>query len=190
MSLMQGRAERFTERLPGDRAKLKELIVYISAKCQDDPAFGAVKLNKILFRADFQAYRLRGSPVTGAAYFRLKHGPAPKAMMPVMRELHEDEAVRTQRRMVGAREQKRPIALRPANLKHFSGEDIAIVDSVIDDLWGKPAITVSAESHGIQWQTRGDKEPIPYESAWLSDEPVTADDEDRARELVRELPIS
>jgi Protein of unknown function (DUF4065) len=191
MSVMDGRAEKFTERisLPGDTARLKELIVYIALRCQDDPAFGAIKLNKILFRADFQSYRQRGKPITGTAYFRLKHGPAPKAMKPVSDELHREDAVRTQRRFVGGHEQKRPIALRPANLEYFDGGDIAIVDEVITDLWGKSASAVSEQSHGVQWMTRADKDPIPYEAAFLSDEPVTADDIERARELIEELGI-
>jgi len=191
MSVMQGRERKFTERvrLPGDDFRLKEMIVYVSSKCQDDPGFGAVKLNKILFWADFRAYRLRGRPITGAAYFRLKLGPAPRAMVPIMTELHQDDAVRTQRRIVGGLEQMRPIALRPANLDHFSGEDISIVDDVIGEMWGMSATAVSLDSHGIQWQTRLDKQPIPYEAAYLSDEPVTADDRERAHELVRELGI-
>jgi Protein of unknown function (DUF4065) len=185
------RKDRLTERisLPGDNNRLKELIVYISAKCQDDPAFGAVKLNKILFQADFRAYRLRGKPITGASYFRLKHGPAPKALMPIMSELHQDDAVRTQRRIVGGQEQKRPIALRPPDLRYFSGEEIAIVDDIINELWGKSATAVSEESHGIQWKTRADRDPIPYESAYLSDDPVTLDDIQRAEELIRKLGI-
>lgn len=191
MPLMDGRTARFTERvqLPGDQARLKEMIVYISAKCQDDPAFGAIKLNKILFWADFRAHRLRGRPITGTAYFRLPLGPAPRAMLPVLRELHQDDAVKTQRRLVAGQQQKRPIALRPPDLKYFDAEDIAIVDGIIEELWGKTATAVSAESHGIQWQTRFDKDPIPYEAAYLSDEPVTADDIDRAHELIRDLDI-
>jgi hypothetical protein len=191
MSVMQGRDKRFTDRvrLPGDDFRLKEMIVYVASKCQDDPGFGAVKLNKILFWADFRAYRLRGKPITGTAYFRLRLGPAPRAMLPIMTELHRDDAVRTQRRIVGGREQKRPIALRPANLEHFSGEDISIIDDVIRELWGMSATAVSLDSHGIQWETRHNKEPIPYEAAYLSDDPVTADDKERARELVRELNI-
>jgi hypothetical protein len=191
MAIMKRRKPSLTERvsLPGDDNRLKELIVYIASKCQDDPAFGAIKLNKILFHADFRAYRLRGKPITGTPYFRLKHGPAPQAMVPIMRELHQDDAVRTQRRIVGGREQRRPIALRPADLSYFSGEDIAIVDSVIDELWGQSATAVSEHSHGIQWQTRFDRDPIPYESAYLSDDPVTLDDIQRAQELIRELGI-
>ena len=67
--------------------------------------------------------------------------------------------------------------------------DIAIVDVMIDALWGKTAAEVSAESHGIQWTTRRDMDPIPYEAAYLSDAPVSVDDRLRAEELVAELGI-
>jgi hypothetical protein len=40
---------------PND-AKLRELILLISEWCQADPKFGAIKLNKLLFHADFSAF--------------------------------------------------------------------------------------------------------------------------------------
>jgi hypothetical protein len=189
--IMAGRESKFTERvsLKGTESRLKELVVYIASMCQDDPAFGAVKLNKVLFNADFRSQRLRGRPVTGAAYFRLPAGPAPRAMLPTLRELHQEGALLTQQRLVGGKVQKRPVALRLAHLDAFDGMDIAIVDQVIDELWGKSATAVSNESHGVQWRTRSNKDPIPYEAAYLSDDPVTADDVCRAEELIRELRI-
>ena len=81
------------------------------------------------------------------------------------------------------------MALRVPKLDLFDGQDIAIVDSVIEDLWGKSASAVSAKSHGVQWQTRSNHDPIPYEAAYLSDAPVTAYERSRAEELVRELGI-
>jgi hypothetical protein len=190
--VMAGRERRFTERfdLAGTDNRLKELVVYIASKCQDDPAFGAVKLNKILFKADFRSHRLRGRPITGAPYFRLPAGPAPRNLVPVMRELHQDDSVRTQIRMVGGKEQKRPVALRLPKLDMFDGTDIAILDQVIEELWGKSATAVSEESHGVQWQTRANQDPIPYEAAYLSDAPVTAYERARAEELAKELRIS
>jgi Antitoxin SocA-like, Panacea domain len=189
--VMEGREGRFTERvdLAGTDSRLKELVVYIASKCQDDPAFGAVKLNKILFHADFRSQRRRGRPITGVPYFRLQQGPAPRNMVPIMNELHQEEAVRTQRRLVGGREQKRPVALRLPNLERFDGLDIAIVDEVIEEQWGKSATAVSAESHGVQWRTRANQDPIPYEAAYLSDAPVTAYERVRAEELARDLHI-
>lgn len=189
MGEMADRINRFSERvsLPNDAARLKEMIIYISGKCQDDIYFGATKLNKILFKSDFRSFKRRGQPITGTAYFRLRAGPAPRAMVPIMRELHAEDAIATQRRWVWGREQRRPIALRPANLRIFDGEDIAIVDEVIAELWNLSATEASRESHGIQWVTRDNQDPIPYETALLSDEPPTADDIVRADEIAREL---
>ena len=45
--------------------KFKELVLHISQKCADDPSFGAVKLNKILFFADFASSAHYGTPITG-----------------------------------------------------------------------------------------------------------------------------
>ena len=35
------------------RKRLRELILFIAERCLNNPTFGAVKLNKILFFADF-----------------------------------------------------------------------------------------------------------------------------------------
>jgi len=44
--------------------KFRELILYIARKSEDDPKFGAVKLNKILFFSDFAAFRAFGKIVS------------------------------------------------------------------------------------------------------------------------------
>ena len=188
---MQERAGKLHEqvRVINGEEKLRELVVYISSKCQEDPGFGRVKLNKVLFHSDFRAYRRWRHPITGTPYRRLPQGPAPRYMVRVLDELHRTDALRTQIRMVGDKEQKRPIALRLPNLDYFSGKEIAMVDEVISELWGKTATAVSIESHGIQWSTRNHLDPMPYESALLSDDPVTADDVLRAKELVKGLGI-
>ena len=52
--------------MPGldGEVRLLELILYVAEKCQDDPKFGATKLNKILWWADFLAYAQHGTPIT------------------------------------------------------------------------------------------------------------------------------
>ena len=51
--------------------KLRELVVLVANKSEGDPHFGAVKLNKILYYAEFQAFRILGSPIAGATYIDL-----------------------------------------------------------------------------------------------------------------------
>jgi hypothetical protein len=40
----------------GETKKLQELILYVAKMSEGDPAFGAIKLNKLLFYSDFRAF--------------------------------------------------------------------------------------------------------------------------------------
>ena len=189
MTTREPRSNQLTYRvaLPGGQKRLRELIVYISQRCEGDNWFGATKLNKILLYADFFSFLRHGMPVTGEAYQRLEKGPAPKAMKPVMAEMVGQGEVDIHKRDIAGKTQHRIRALREPDLTIFTGRDIALVDEVIRRLWNKTATEVSRFSHGIQWQTRFDLDPIPYEAAYLSDDPVTDADVARTNELAREF---
>lgn len=161
--------------LPGGAPKrLAEAILYVCGVCETDAAFGMIRLNKILFEADFLSFGLRGVPITGVRYQRLEHGPAPKAMVPRLRDLQERQDLVIRRADFIGRPQQRPIPLRNADLSIFSGEDIALLDQVIKESWGKTGAEVSELSHRMAWKTRENGDDIPYEAAWLSNEPPTA----------------
>jgi hypothetical protein len=85
--------------------KSRGLIVYIAHKTGDDPRFGDIKLNKVLYFADFRAYDELGQPITGARYQKLEWGPAPRALLPVRHELENDGAVRVTKRWAGTHRQ-------------------------------------------------------------------------------------
>src|ERR1700688_4900638 len=91
--------------LPGGQRRLREAVLYVSQKCEQAPYFGKVKLNKIIWRADFESFAQRGQPVTGWQYQRLKQGPAPVEMLPVLNELQADGLLRIQKTMEGEYEQ-------------------------------------------------------------------------------------
>ena len=44
-----------------NEGKFRELILYVARRSEDDKYFGAVKLNKILYFSDFNAYRELGN---------------------------------------------------------------------------------------------------------------------------------
>lgn len=173
--------------MKGGQARLRELILYISEKCAGDRTFGATKLNKILFHSDFRSFERFGRPITGEIYRCLERGPAPAAMFPVRREMVAEGILLVQHMDYGGQDQHRPIPLRPADLQWFSGRDIALVGEVIEELWGKTATVVSSESHTVQWRTCRLGKDIPYQAAYLSDEPFTPGDIASTEELAREL---
>jgi len=65
------------------------------------PQFGSTKLNKVLFQADFTAYRRRGDSITAFEYQALERGPTLRKMKPVLRGLKNSNAVAIERHSVG-----------------------------------------------------------------------------------------
>ena len=177
----------FPKMAPDER--LRELILYISARCSEDPTFGAIKLNKILYFADFLSYGMTGEPVTGAAYMRLRRGPAPRRLLPVRDKMIEDGELVIQKRRVYQHEQHRTIPLREPVLDSFRPHDISVVDELIQVFWGKTAEEVSDLSHGAAWEIAGDQENIPYQAAYLSNEGVTQDDIEKAKAVAAEFGL-
>lgn len=164
--------------------KLAQLILYIAAQCECDERFGATKLNKILFYADFVAYLQREEPITGQEYVRLEKGPAPRRLKPVLEELYRAGLAAEQQRIYFGYTQKRTVALKLPDLAVFGGDEIAIVDRVIETLRGLNAAEVSYLSHQFPgWHCVPPGETIPYETALLDSSPVTEEEEARIEEL-------
>lgn len=170
--------------------KFKELIVYIAAKAQDDPAFGAIKLNKILYYADFAAYRQLDAPITGAAYFKLREGPAPRQLLAARDELIDEGRLQIEERRHFTYLQKR-LAPSPGcapDPEFLRPEERELVDRVIEFFWGKSAREVSDYSHREPgWILAEDRAEIPYESAWLSADPIDQETEEAAQRIGAKL---
>jgi hypothetical protein len=77
--------------LSGGQRRLKEAILYVAQRGQQMAFFGRIKLNKILWRADFKSFYERRQPVTGRTYQKLEFGPALVEMWPVMNDLLRDD---------------------------------------------------------------------------------------------------
>ncbi len=156
-------------RINYDVDKLRELVLYISRRSEGDHCFGAVKLNKILFYVDFLAYRHFGMPITGAEYQKLNHGPAPRQLRPLRDRMEREGALAVRKTKFGGYAQHRTLALREPILGKFTAEEIALVDEIIQELWGDNASEVSARSHRfVGWQLAKLGETIPYSVALLT----------------------
>ncbi|WP_158531560.1 Panacea domain-containing protein [Hyphomonas sp. GM-8P] len=169
------------------RQRFRELVLYICKKCENQEYFGATKLNKILYYSDFAAYQRLELPITGAAYRKLKFGPAPEAMVPIRDEMIENGLVRIdERNYPSNRNEKRLIALREPDVSLFIRAEIEIVDEIIEKFKHKNGTEVSDLSHDIRWKTVEMNTLMPYDMVWLSDEPVTQEDIKRTRELAKQ----
>jgi hypothetical protein len=155
--------------------KFAELILYVCQKSAYDVTFGATKLNKILYFSDFLAYGKWGEPITGAEYQNLKRGPAPRRLIPVRKELEDQDALAIQPvQLSNGFVQHRPINLREPDITLFKGNEIALVDEVIATLKGLNATEASDLSHlDVGWKFTEEGETIDYRTVFLSDDPLT-----------------
>lgn len=161
-------------------------MLYIASKCAEHPKFGATKLNKILFFSDFLAFRRDGTAITGATYMKLKHGPGPRRLLPVQERLLDEKAAAIQERVFLSGTQKRLVALRPPDLKLFTGEQIELVHNVIDAFRDATAEQVSEFSHCRIWEAADENEEIPYEATFIADDKLTNEDRERGEALAHE----
>jgi hypothetical protein len=174
-------------RLPGGQDRLKQMILYIADQCAAAERFGLIKLNKILWKSDFDAFAARGAPVTGRDYQRLELGPAPKEMAPLYRDMLREGLIRVETVDFGEDVvEKRTIPLVSFDLSLFSEEDIRFVDAAIAYYWTMTGTETSDDSHGVAWKTHNNGDPLPYELARLSDRPLSPDVQSRIASRARE----
>jgi hypothetical protein len=177
----------YSKHLPGGaRERLRELILYVSERCEKSKRFGMIKLNKIIWRADFTAFEKRRVPITGAGYHKLKLGPAPVEMRPVLEEMRAKHEIEIDSVDFDTKSEKRVIAILPANVNYFSVDDLKFVDAAIEYYWDKSGTEASDDSHGIAWKTRQEREKIPYEAIFLNDAPLGADAKRKFAKMARE----
>jgi hypothetical protein len=171
-----------------DGTNFSELMLYISSRCEADPTFGAVKLNKILFYSDFYAYRTLGESITGATYQKLPEGPAPREMLPERRRLIQSDRATLEPRPYFSGVQHRVVPSAKYNFQtideYISPQQREVVEEVISFFEGKTAREVSDYSHREPgWNLVDFREDIPYETAWLSTDPPEEDERNLAEDL-------
>ena len=170
-----------------DSHKFSELILYIAKRSEDDPRFGATKLNKLLYYMDTRSYLELGHPITGATYRRSQQGPVPFDVVQAKRQLVDAGHAKIEWRPYFNYRQERLVALRDADISCLNEQERQIVDDVLEQLWDYNGAELSGISHKEWgWQITGNYEDIPYELAWLSSEPVPIEAIERGLQIAKE----
>lgn len=148
------------------RTKFKQLVLHICANC-DPERLGAVKLHKILYLADMVQFALHGNAITGSTYVKRPLGPMSRHLLPVLRELQQDGAIRVSVTDYFRFKKTNYHAANDADLSLFSEEEIALIRDVIDFVANQnTAKTISDFSHTRAWEMAEYGEEIPYHSAF------------------------
>lgn len=165
------------ERRATSDERLASVIEYVVAGMAEsgDPHRGVVKLNKIIWWADQEAFRRFGYSVTGSAYQRLQQGPVPYRFPPVRESLVASSKVVITKQDVGAPKPATVLELGPRSQlaevhRLLSSDDISMLDESLAKFHGWTGKQASDFSHqeSIGWQNADDGDLIP-DSAWLID---------------------
>lgn len=187
--------EMFHHMQPKEHAKMRALILHVADRYADDPSFGSVKLNKVLFHADFSAYANLGDSLTRYEYRAQQEGPVLYAMLPVLNEMSSDDRISFKQVDDWAFPQDRIEAHEEPNLDLFSEAEQEVIESSIERLRGMSSDEVTDAAHRFPgwihaWQ-RGKGSTIPYESVFWDDATELEDWEEAvAKDLAAELGIS
>ncbi|MBI1729212.1 SocA family protein [Candidatus Acetothermia bacterium] len=181
-----------TEQQSGD-VKLEELIVFFAQECIGDKHFGATKLNKLLFTADFWAHAYLGRSITGTKYIRQQFGPTPDPdlFLKIRQSLIDDGRITIVGEETYRGIRQRPIALTEPNLQIFDKNEIALCRDIIEFLRPLYGVESSEWSHEFPgWQYTNEGDTIPYESVFLwRKEPVTQEDKEWAKSIGQQLGL-
>jgi hypothetical protein len=150
-------------------AKFNELVLLLARRSADDPRMSRVKLNKLLYRSDFEAFRLLGRSITGAAYVRGEHGPMAAELPWAEERLGERGYLTWRHEQAGPHEQKIPVAIEDPDESQFSDDELAIIERALLELapYGGKGASDWSHEESAGWRVRGDDEAITYESGLI-----------------------
>ena len=129
----------------------------------------STEINKLLFYADFLAYKTHGRSLTGSAYAKLPYGPVPDGFRGLEERLERDE-------LFVAREVEFPTGKlgieyrrgRNADTQSFvlNAEDEQVLEFVCKEMGGRGSLRISERSHQERaWQETEDCQKISYHLA-------------------------
>jgi hypothetical protein len=158
-----GKIRANVENFQVDMEKMKNLIHHICARC-DRPFLSKVRLNKILWFCDVEAYRRLGSPITGETYVKQKFGPVPSHVDEALRTLGEEGKLVEREAPSYDFTKKEFVSLKRPDVSGLTQQEIEIANEIASNLCDNLTTDEIIEiSHGILWQTADMGEALPYE---------------------------
>jgi len=144
--------------------RLGALLHYIIAQVPSEQ-LGAVKLNKIAWFADRDAFIRLGRTISGREYIKLERGPVPSGVEAEIDHLKRAGAILERRVNVVDYSRREFELVASADPSAFSAEEKSIIDDVIKFVRDKSAAEISEISHDEVWAEHDLGETIPMHRA-------------------------
>ena len=160
--------------------KTEKVILYIANKLKDEPNYGSVMLNKILYFVDHISYLKYDTSITSFKYIKQKRGPtpAPSEFLPLIMKLVNQKRLRIESKERLGYIQKRFIADETPELDtSLSGQEVALIDGIISECSKYSGNDLSNITHNmLAWQIAEPMQELPPFTFLLSAQAVTDSD--------------
>jgi len=152
-----------------NQAIFKEMVLYITARCLNNPASNSAYLNKILYYSDFLWYGYTGVAMSNEIYVREKDGPIPVHLLETSRELEAESKLNIAAQDGNGKAQPQPDGSAAPSIASLTDEQKEFIDQVIAAIAAKNASAVSnlIAHQDLSWQYLSNGETIPYETVFF-----------------------
>jgi len=147
--------------------KFKEVLLYILNKVGSKPNIGETAIYKFLYFIDFDYYEKYEEQLIGASYRKNKHGPTPIEFGKIVHKMIEEEEITKIENKYFEYTQTKYLPLRKPDLSKLNGNEIEVINNVLNRLSDMNANQISDYSHNdVPWLTTEEQEIIEYESVF------------------------
>ena len=147
--------------------KFKQVLLYVLEKVGAKPNVGETVIYKLLYFIDFDYYEKYEKQLMGLTYFKNKYGPAPREFKRVVDDMIKADELEEVRSSYFKHDQKKYLPKVKPDLSVLSGQELELIDSVLERFSDKSAKEMSDITHrDTPWLVAKDKENLEYESAF------------------------
>ena len=147
--------------------KFKEVLLYILNKVGAKPNVGETVVYKLLYFMDFDYYERNEEQLIGATYMKNRYGPTPLEFRKIVEQMVAKAELIEVKDKYFAYPQRKYLPLRKPDLGILKGNEIEVIDSVLNRLSDMNAREISDYSHNdVPWLTTEEGKVIEYEAVF------------------------
>lgn len=151
--------------------KFKEVLLYVLERTAGKPNVGMTVLYKLLYFIDFDYYEKYEEQLMGLTYFKNTHGPTPREFIKVIDEMKKSKELEEVNSSYFKFDQRKFLPRKKADISKLTGQELKMIDNVLDRYADKSAAELSSLSHDdTPWAVAEDKENLEYDHVFYRPE--------------------
>jgi len=166
-----------------DRTKAAVHRVIFKAQAENKP-LGSVRVNKIVFCADVEAFDKRLEYITEGKYIKRPNGPMIDGFPFLILEMKKEGLISEEIKETDSYDIREYTSLAEPDVSMFSAEEIEILDRFTLEICNEPANAASNKTHNHIWEIGEMDAPLPM-AGYFKTEVLPVTDADVEKMLER-----